>query len=87
MSQTLILRPKRYSFFQEVRSGIAEVDLEEFSLAVSALQSYLVNRYPSFRFEYNSLAKENQIALPKLLRDRSFTWDRFIEPLLLTQKL
>ena len=37
-----------------------------FSLAVSALQSYLVTRSPSFRFEYNALAKANQLALQKL---------------------
>lgn len=37
-----------------------------FSLSVSALQSYLVTRSPTFRFEYNALAKENQLALQTL---------------------
>ena len=37
-----------------------------FSLSMSALQSYLVTRSPAFRFEYDAVAKENQLALQRL---------------------
>ena len=43
-----------------------------FSLSVSALQSYLVTRSPTFRFEYNAFAKENQLALQTLTANQNY---------------
>ena len=42
-----------------------------FSLSISALQSYLVTRSPTFRFEYNAAAKENQLALQQLTANQN----------------
>lgn len=42
-----------------------------FSLSISALQSYLVTRSPTFRFEYDAAAKANQLALQQLTANQS----------------
>ncbi|MEQ9233584.1 SpoIIE family protein phosphatase [Coleofasciculus sp. E2-BRE-01] len=43
-----------------------------FALLISALQSYLVTRSPSFRFEYNALAQANQNAWQELVAKQQF---------------
>ncbi|MDB9527517.1 SpoIIE family protein phosphatase [Oscillatoria sp. CS-180] len=42
-----------------------------FSLALAALQSYLVTREPAFRFEYNALARANQLVWEQLLENQT----------------
>ena len=42
-----------------------------FALTISALQNYLVTRSPAFRFEYNALAKTNQLAFDELTESQA----------------